>query len=235
MGKVAADIAHYSANRTRLERYVVFDIETVGRENAGHLIPEPTAPGNLRDPQKIADAIEARRAEQIERMALDINLNRIVSIGIQTHEMSEPRVYTCPDDEAEAQALSLLWSAFRADYMLTAPFIGFFCRKFDLPVCLRRTQLLGMPEPALSLERYRNEHVIDLHERLTFGIYNESGVMKRNLKSFSELFGIEHDQDDCDGADIGELVAANDWQAVVRHCKADVSRTHALAQRLGVI
>lgn len=220
--------------RTRRDNYVVFDIETAGREGVDHLIPEPEAPGNIKDPAKIAAAIEAKREEQYNRLALDMNLNRIVALGIFQPGYDEVQSFICRDEDEERMALSFLWNAFQPDLKRKSPLIGFCNKRFDVPVCLRRTQLLGMKIPVIDMGKYRNMDIIDLFDILTFDIYNESGVMKRRLKNFCTLFGIP-EMDDCDGANIGELVKAGQWGDVRKHVVADVERTRLLAERIGVI
>lgn len=215
-------------------KYVIFDIETMGRGNVDHLIPEPTAPGNVKDPAKVEAAIEAKRKEQYDRLALDMNLNRIVALGMYQPEHGEVRSFVCRDEDEERMALSFLWNAFQPDLKGKSPLIGFCNKRFDVPVCLRRTQLLGMAPPNIDTGKYRNNDVIDLYDILTFDIFNESGVMKRRLKNFCTLFGIP-EVDDCDGAEIPELVEAGNWDEVRKHVVADVERTRLLAERIGVI
>lgn len=62
---------------------VAVDVETVPRDGFETLLSEPSAPGNLKDPTKIATAIEEKRSEQREKAGLDINLARLVVIGYQ--------------------------------------------------------------------------------------------------------------------------------------------------------
>lgn len=215
------------------ERYLVFDIETVGRDNVGGFIPEPEAAGTIKDPKKIAADIEKKRIAQLDKIGLDMNLNRIVALGVKHAQLRDPLVYICKNEDDERIALAMLWNQYHPTYDVKNKLVGFHCKGFDVPVCVRRTQLLGLPTPLLDTGRYSKD-VIDLHEVLTFGIFQESGVMKRNLKNFCDLFELPT-YDDCDGADIAELVAAEKWDEVKKHCAADVMRTEALALRLGVI
>lgn len=62
---------------------VAVDVETVPRDGFTGLLPEPNAPGNLKDPAKIAAALDEKRQEQRDKAGLDINLSRIVVLGYQ--------------------------------------------------------------------------------------------------------------------------------------------------------
>jgi hypothetical protein len=69
---------------------------------------------------------------------------------------------------------------------------------------------------------------------LTFDDARYEAIMPRSLKAFCKRFGIPVD-DDVDGKDIPELVAAGKWELVKSHVVSDVRLTLALAQRVGVI
>jgi hypothetical protein len=105
--------------------------------------------------------------------------------------------------------------------------VGFNSLSFDLPVLIRRAQLLNIPYPDLNLDRYRTPH-IDLLERLSF----HGKLTMRSLKFYGRRFGLPV-PDETNGKDIAALVAAGDWNAVSMHCAADVELTAALVQRLG--
>jgi predicted PolB exonuclease-like 3'-5' exonuclease len=109
------------------------------------------------------------------------------------------------------------------------PTIGYNTLGFDLPVLLRRSLYLGVPHPHVSLDKYRTNH-IDLQMRLSY-----NGAIKfRPLSFYCKRFGIESD-DETSGKDIGAFVAAGEWDKVAAHCRADVLKTTALAERMGLL
>lgn len=228
----------YATKQEARQEWLVFDIETAAREGVEEFIPEVTAPGNVKDPVKVAAAIEAKQQEQIEKLSLDMNLNRIITISFITHEMSEPMTLIATSEDEECEALSLFFHNFApAGIAHNLPLIGFAIKNFDIPVCLQRARLLGMPAPRLNLAKWSNPHIHDIQEDLNFdGLtkYGDSGVMKRRLKNYAALFGCP-EFDDCDGADVAELLADGKIDEVKKHCEADVLRTQFLAKMLGVI
>lgn len=227
---------HYEAQQPLVphNNYVVFDIETAARPGHEAFVEMPEAPGNLKDPVKVRAAIEKKMQDQFARVPLDPNLCRIVALGVYDPQDDGFKEFICTNDDEERHALSYLWSKARPSGFKRRPLIGFCCKTFDVPVCLRRTQLLGMPAPDIKLNRHDRDYVIDLHQLLTFDIYNENGVMRRRLKNFCTLFGVP-EFDDCDGADIAALVAVGNMDEVRKHVRADVERTFMLAQKMGVI
>jgi predicted PolB exonuclease-like 3'-5' exonuclease len=228
----------YATQNTARREYLVFDIETAARAGVERFIPEPAPPGNVKDPVKVAAAIEAKRAEQIDKLPLDMNLNRIVTISFISHEMKEPMTLIALDEDEEREALAYFFSKFApAGEAHNLVLVGFCIKGFDIPVCLQRARLLGMEMPRLNLAKWSNPHIHDIQETINFdGMtkFGDSGVMPRRLKNYADLFGCPA-FDDCDGKDVAELLAAGDIDGVKKHCEADVYRTKFLAEMLGVI
>lgn len=66
------------------QKRLFFDIETLANPETYGLMPEPKAPANLKDPEKIAQAIVDKRQEMIDNAALDPDYGQILSIGYTT-------------------------------------------------------------------------------------------------------------------------------------------------------
>jgi predicted PolB exonuclease-like 3'-5' exonuclease len=205
-------------------RRVVLDLETVAIDGAGDLCEPVSAPANYKDPAKIAAYIEEAQKAQAEKAALYPWTARIVALGLWAEDDREPLVVRCETEQAEAEALRMLWQRYRA-----AAFVTFNGRTFDLPVLLARSALLGVPHPVLNLDRYRSPHV-DLMETLTW----RGAIPARSLKWFAKRFGLPV-HDDHGGADVARLVAEGQWQAVAEHCLSDVTLTRAVAERMGLV
>ena len=201
-------------------RHIVIDIETVAAPGCADLLDPVKPPTNYKDPAKIAAYCEEKQVERIATAGLEADLCEVVAVGWQV-EGSSTAVLT-RGEASERDMLGTIW-----DKIDVCPVIGFNVLGFDLPVLIRRSQLLGVIYPNLNLDRYRTPH-IDLIERLTFN----GKLTYRSLAFYCRLFGIPC-KDTTKGADIAQLVTKFRWDAVATHCRADVEETAALAQRLG--
>jgi hypothetical protein len=216
-------------------RFLAFDLETYRREDVAHLIPEPEAAKNLRDPEKIEADLARKRQELHANLSLDPNGCRIVALGYQSESMLEPEVIVIQDVQQEPLALKPFWQM-TTDRRL----VGFRSRSFDLPVLFQRSRygrVSTMPRDWRAwLAPYgRTRLHVDLHDEATFdGIRSESSI-PRSLTSFCSLFGVDVPTDDGQGCDMAALVEAEDWEAVRLHCYRDVQRTVGLARALDVI
>lgn len=201
---------------------LVFDVETAPLADAVDYLEPSKAPENYKDPAKIAAYIAEKHAASLDKCGLDVDLCRIVAIGYQ-YEQETAHVLTA-DEDTEADALRLWWSLVGDRHL-----VGFNCLAFDLPVLLRRSLYLGVPTPAIGIDRFKHPQVTDLMQLLSF-----NGVLSyRGLSFYAKrfAFGIE---DQMTGADIARAVADGRYLDVERHVKADVAKTAALAQKLGV-
>src|SRR5687767_1701747 len=99
----------------------IFDIETVPLSGArlALLEPEHEAPGNFKDPEKIAAAIAEKSRLWREKAALSPLTGRVAMIGMGADPLSiRHLVFSDPDDEAldklERHLLTGWWSDVRA-------------------------------------------------------------------------------------------------------------------------
>ena len=183
-----------------------------------------TAPANLRDPDKIAAAIAERTAERNAKLALDPDCCRIVAIG-WTFLPGEARVQTCPDEDAERLALDLFWANFSAPGAYP---VGFNCVGFDLPVLIQRSRMLRVDHPRLQLKKFGSPDCHDLMLDLSHG----GLTAYKSLGFWCARLGLDVPPDETKGKDIAAFVEAECWGAVEAHCRVDVIKTYALAQRL---
>jgi hypothetical protein len=199
------------------------DIETVGLPNAAAFLPEPEAPANYKDPEKIAAYIAEKRVALLADAALDPTLNRIVSIG-WVDDLGETTVMVCPDEYVERSALTAFWESRNGRDL-----VGFNCMAFDLPTLVLRSMFLKVEPGIRSLNRFRHDGIVDLMQFLSF-----DGMLKfKSLSWWCDRFGIDV-PDEHDGKAIAGLVEAGNWDAVAAHNRADVEKTRALAFRVGV-
>jgi hypothetical protein len=203
----------------------VFDLETAPIDDAAQYLESASAPANYKDPEKISAYIAEADRQALNKAALDVDLCRVVALGWRDELSGKTDVRIAANEDEERDMIAAFWK-----YMGTGTFIGYNVLDFDLPVLLRRSLYLGIEAPKIDLGKYRHDRVIDLMQMLAF-----DGKLKyRSLGFYCRRLNIPSD-DKTTGADIGEMVARGDWGAVEAHCRADVDKTVALAERIGVL
>lgn len=207
-------------------RYII-DIETAPIADAAEYVDltQFAAPSNWKDPEKIKANIQEQQDAAIAKAALDLDLCRVVAVGMQSEEWNEPAVRVAHIEEREAEIIRDLWD--EIDNRVT---IGYNQIGFDLPILLRRSLYLGIHAPALNLDKYRSPH-IDLQQRLSL-----NGTKPyRSLNWYCKRMKLDVPCDATSGKDMGQLVAEQKWDEVASHCRADVLKTRALAERMGIL
>ena len=210
---------------------IVIDIETTASPDAESFLDPVKAPANYKDEAKIAAYKTEKLTEIVGKAALEADLCEVVAVGWWLEgSQSQPTSYTRAD-LSETDLLFSLWAAVELpeEDAGIRSVVGFNSLGFDLPVLIRRSQLLGIRAPFVNLDKYRTPH-IDLIHRLTFN----GTLTYRSLAFYCRRFGIPC-ADTIASADIGALVAAGDWEGVKAHNLADVEKTARLAYRLGLL
>ena len=206
---------------------VIFDLETVAIDGAGQYLEPASAPANYKDAEKIAAYIADANQKALDKAALDLDLCRIVALGFAFSDSPEKiSVWTAGNEEHERELLGAFWGS-----VGNRPLLGFNCLSFDVPVLMRRSLYLGVDAPPLQLGKYKHPSVIDLMQHLSF----DGLVNYRSLSFYCKRFGLDVPDDGYTGADIARLVAEANFAAVDSHCRADVSKTLALARRIGLL
>lgn len=220
------------------QKRIFFDLETLANKEALSLMPEPKAPGNLKDPEKIRIAIEEKRAELIETAALDPDYGKILSIGFSFGEgfpvfvrTAYDRVCTDWDEEGneiefrqvtEAEMITEFWQNFKD---CQGNCVGYNVLGFDLPYLLRRSMALNVKVPLIpNMAKFRTEPVTDLVAIL----YNWGGMTYKGLKQVAKIYGIPND---CEGVD-GSKVATLTPDELRAYAVSDVKLTIALYNRM---
>jgi len=207
---------------------IILDLETVAVE--GVEIEPVSAPSNYKDPEKIAAYIADGERAQRERAALYPWTARIIAAG-WCHEGDEVvTVRLCNGDAGEAAMLRELWSMVQDGRTgLVEPVVTFNGRGYDLLVLMARSRLLGVPYPALNVDRYRSPHP-DLMQILSFN----GAIQARSLTWYARRFGLSTD-DAFSGREIAQLYESQNWDAITAHVTSDVTLTRQLGERLGVL
>ena len=215
---------------------IVLDLEAVARPGLEALLDPVNAPANYKDAEKIAAKKQEKLQALIDRAALDVNLCRIVALGVQAGGVTTVTAFKTEAEEVEG--LKLLAGAIdltgRGGLRRIITFNGLH---YDLLVLQQRARILGVRFPTIDVGApWRNPNT-DLMQVLSFN----GATAKHSLDFYCRVFGIEDDPEDTDaikavtGADIGLLVSDGRWDLVTGHCRHDVRKTTKLAQRLGVL
>lgn len=206
-------------------RLRVLDLETAVNPKALDWL-EPVKPdARLVDPVKIAKSIEEKTAERNEKLALDWDCCRIVALGWVDVGSNDPWCEVCENEDEEKSALTYFWKTYQERETRLVTFNG---HKFDLPVLLTRSVDLDVPHPKLNVNRFKSPHK-DLAHILTL---DGARQYPHSLSFYAKKYNFTT-LDKVNGADIGKLVEAKEWDAIREHCLSDVGLTHALANRLG--
>ena len=210
-----------------MQNYLVFDTESYAIDGAASYMEPSQAPANYKDPAKIAEYIAQSNAEQLAKAALDVDLARIVAIGMNDGESTH--VCLAKNEHEEAAILTAFWAKVNAEPRPLL--VGYNCLNFDLPLLTRRSLYLGVKVPRLQISRYRHDGIADMMQVLSF-----DGMLRyRGLQFFKKRFALDVPDDPYSGSGIAALVAAGDWDAVSAHCRLDTLTHAALAKRIGVI
>ena len=202
---------------------IILDIETAPLVDAEQYLEEPTPPANYKNPDTIAAWVTQAKAEALQKCGLDVDLCRIVAIGLVA-KGDIGVIYRCETGEAEeAAALTQFWSYFKA-----YQFVGYNINGFDLPVLLRRSLYLGVKAPSIQIDKYRHPQIIDLMLTLS----NNGALKFRGLEFYAKRMNLPLPVGS--GSDVAGWVQAGQWAEVEAHLRGDLATTAALASRLGV-
>lgn len=200
----------------RKQQRLIFDLETAANPENLALMPEPKAPGNLKDPVKIGAAIAEKKAELIETAALDPDYGKILSIGfsLDGENILVMMVGDCyfAEERVNPETKELYWYEERAtEQGIIETFwqhfldchgccIGFNILSFDLPYLMARSLYLGIRVPLIpNLAKFRTDPVTDLYAiRYNWG-------PGKGLKQVCKLLGIPNDCPDIDGSKVKDL------------------------------
>ncbi len=228
-----------------MSSYLVVDLESAGLPECADILDAPQAPANYKDEAKISAYVAAEKARQLDKLALDPDCCRIVTMVWEFQNIPDFTTAVqwvqaiIPDEATERDVLGQFWCDWAGlrplpgtigAQLAHAPLrIGFHISRFDLPVLLRRSLYLGVPTPKIELSRYRHPGIEDLAQILS----NDWQGPMHSLAFYAKRFGLGEALGK--GSEVGALIAAGDYESVLAHNVRDVELTTALAKRMGVI
>lgn len=258
-------------------RAISFDIETgpLPEDQLRRVMPEfvpppPPGPfdpaaiktGNLKDPVKIREKIEAaREAHQLEfssyganveaarekhfadfrdGAALDAATGWVVAVGM-IDEYGEPVFFGQGNGRDEENVLEIFWGYVSRAIRDCIPMVGHNIHGFDLPFLVQRSWLLGVPIPAGVMtggngsRKFWNPLFIDTMKEWT--LFAPGGRIK--LDTLSKAFGLAgKTTGPCEGKNFHEFWFSDDpakrLQAI-DYLTADISLPLEIARRMGVV
>lgn len=247
---------------------IVWDIETAPLPfgQISHLMPpfdgdvgefDPLAVkcGNIKDPAKVQEKIEAARIAHVaakanegearkqhaakwhERCALSPLTGQVVAVGVK--EAADVQQNWCDGDTAyaevdgqgelvdEAWLIRYAWTLF-AD-IASVPFVGHNIFGFDLPFLVRRSWLLGIDVPAtIRNGRYWSPIFVDLMEQ--WGCGSREFI---SLDTLAKGCGIPGKPDGINGGDFARLLET-DRQKALDYLRGDLEMTWGVASRMQI-
>lgn len=267
--QATAQPAPASLSPSNAAHAVIFDIETgplpeaelwkvVAPFDPASLKPFPAfdesavKTGNLKDAAKIAEKIEAARAQHAvdtaahnaknataeadyiagvkDKAALSALTGRVLAIGYYgTHDGEVEVDVLHPDNVTEAAVLIRFWAYFEASDEHTR-FIGHNIHGFDLPFLIQRSWLLGVEVPRGVIKgRFFSEKFVDTMAVWACGRQGSNGMAK--LDDLAKAFGVGAKNGS--GAMFAELLE-KDRTAALEYLKNDIAITYEVAKRMRV-
>lgn len=199
---------------------LAIDIETMPNPAMIPFLPEVKAAGNLKDPDKIKADIDAKKAEQVEKMALNPLYGKIACIGYYGEDYKEVMI---ADETSMIQTLLTRCEDF--------PIFTWNGKAFDFEFIIKRGVLLGLCS-LLDLEKFTDKYKavnhIDLMEK--WAGYNKYAALDDVAKA---ILG-EGKEEGFDVKEIPKLMETPAGQELIkRYCLRDCERTYQLAKVFG--
>ncbi len=205
---------------------IIYDIETGPRPltNIEPLCPEFDAPGNYKDPVKIAAYRDEKKKEWLDRAALSAVTGRVLAIGY----LVDGNYYTFASGD-EAEDIAAYWDLITDHGAITSRIIGFNSNGFDLPFLVRRSWKLGVRiPPTLFRGRYPNDCFVDLMDIWKCGNRDQS----ISLDDLAKYLGVGAKNGS--GKEFAELWET-DRATALAYLENDLRLTEKCAERLGVL
>lgn len=185
-------------------KHYILDIETTPQANLTEVFSENiTAPKNLKDPEKIKQALADKQSEAKKLMSIDTDYADIACIGLK---------------EVDGEAKLITLTEFAEVLGSNSRFITFNGKKFDIPIIIKQGLKNGIKLDYRELrdmtDRYKGHRHTDLME--VIGDYGQYKSLDKYLQIY---LGIKKTPIDFDTCTIEELQA---------HCLEDLANTEAL-------
>ena len=207
--------------------------------------------GNIKDPAKIKEKVEAAReahaaavaryeadvaaakaqwwADAKSRAALSPLTGRVLAVGYYSTDSGN----TILDiDEDESGMLGRFWGQYTKAKQAGRRLVGHNIYGFDIPFLMRRCWLLGFDVPQAVVDRGRWIDSTTLVDTMQlWGCGNREPV---KLDVIARAFGVGQKPDGIDGGMFSELLVSNP-ELAKKYLANDLQMTAGVAERMGVI
>lgn len=208
----------------KFTNWLALDLATAPLLQAPDFLEPPTAPGNYKDPDKIAAYIADATANQLSKCALDVHLARITAAAYQ-----QPGKRITVRLLKTARAEKRFLREFVSEIMPGARLLSYNGRGFDWPLLTFRCLYYRLPAPEIPGHRY-NLDALDLCDILSsFGV-----LSLRSLGFFIHRLGLD-DAKPLDGAEEARVFETQRWADLKASVRYDVRNLVKLARWRGVI
>ncbi len=185
-------------------------------------MPEFEPDARLKDPEKIAASIQAKREEWLEGAALSATTGRVLVVG--TLQLEAVEIF----EGDEADVLRHTWDLWRSHS--TRLWIGHNIKGFDIPFLVRRSWIHDVSVPGDVFEgRHVSSRFKDTMETWACGDY---GSKYTKLDTVARALGVGKKSGS--GADFARLYT-QDREAALEYCRNDLRLTQAVAKKMGII
>lgn len=155
----------------------------------------------------------------VESLGLDAITDRLVCISILDLSSETKKIQTFIDLD-EQLILEKFWKALPDEYFELLSYNG---DAFDIPFLITRSVIKGV-------KIKKNFKSIDLRKYATGFFFSYNRFHRGTLDQFGQALGMEPKSED--GKAILKLFINHDYEAIKKHCEADINLTYALYKRL---
>lgn len=201
---------------------ISLDIETIPNLDMVDKLPEVTPDPRLKDEAKIQADIEKKKAEQVEKMALNPLYGKIACIGYYGNNIQEVHI------DSEENMLKKLAELMQEDNI----FVGWNITNFDLDFIIKRGIVLGIEDFNLKhlecIRSRKNPQFIDLMEK-----WCGYGKMAK-LDDVAKVLLNGESKEEFDVKQILELIKTISGKELIRrYCLQDCKLVYDLAKKMG--
>lgn len=201
-----------------MQNIIVIDIETVPNEDLIELLPTPSPNGVLKDPAKIEADIEKKKAEQIQKMALDGLWGKVACIGYRSEFANEVHI-------ADEREMLEKFVAITCDKRV----VTYNGKGFDIPFIAKRCAILGI-KPLGMFDRWINKYDNERHLDIMYAWCGNNKYEK--LETLAKVI-LGEEKEEFDVGTISECLKTDTGRELLRrYCQKDCELTYKLTRRL---
>ncbi len=199
---------------------ISIDIETMPNTDMLERLPEVKPDTRLKDEEKIKADIEKKKADQIEKMALNPLYGKIAAVGYYNDEVQKA------DIKNEAEMIEDILGCCLSNYIVT-----WNGKSFDFDFIIKRGVILGVCDLKLLdtyASRYAHTHFDLMEKWCGFGKF-----LSLNEISYAIL---GEKKEEFDVKQIPELIKTPSGQELIkRYCLKDCELVYKLADKFGYL